>query len=127
MSTFQNTKDEHDHVKYHYEADVKKFAPHVPMIQVLMLPPKGKYCNADHAFCPHLLWGGFCEHLHRNLLSEDGEEFTTITNVEFWKCFGDEKNSDDIPDHNVAVGRYTVFKKQCEINNKKNRRVSNEK
>lgn len=118
MSTYQDAKDRHDYIKYHYEEDVKKFAPHVPIIQVLMLPPKGKYCNADHVFCPHLLWGGFCEKLHKHLLSIDGAEFTTITNIKFWECFGDINATHDEPDHCVAVGRYTVFKKQCEINTK---------
>ncbi len=126
MSTYQNAKDQHDHIKYHYEKDIKRFAPHVPIIQVLMLPPKGKYCNPDHTFCPHLLWGGFCEHLYKNLLSIDGGEFTTITNVQFWKCFGDENATYDAPDHNVAVGCYKVFRKQCGINTKINRRISNE-
>lgn len=106
---------EHEHVKYRLEQAAKKYAPYVPEIQTLMIPPKGKYCNADYKFCPNFLYGGYCKELNMKLMSVDGGEFTTITDVQFWDCFDKERKPQDAGDHNVAVGCYTVYKKKCVV------------
>lgn len=105
--------EEHESVKYRLERDIKKYAPHVPEVQTLMIPPKGKYCNADYKFCPNFLYGGHCKDLNVKLMSVDGCERTIITSAQLWECFGRE--TDDTGDHNVAVGRYTVYRKKCGV------------
>jgi hypothetical protein len=47
MDSYTNEINRHEYVKYHLEEDVKKHAPHVPTPQILIVPPKGKWCNAD--------------------------------------------------------------------------------
>lgn len=113
--TSSQIHEEHEHVKYRLEQAAKKYAPYVPEIQTLMIPPKGKYCNADYKFCPNFLYGGYCKELNVKLMSVDGGEFTTITDVQFWDCFDKERKPQDAGDHNVAVGCYTVYKKKCGI------------
>jgi hypothetical protein len=104
MDSYTNEINRHEYVKYHLEEDVKKHAPHVPTPQILIVPPKGKWCNADYKFCPNLLWGGYCEKLHKCLLSTDGCEFTEVL------------SSRENHHHNIAVGGYNVFKKECGVN-----------
>lgn len=109
----ENASEEHNRVKYRLEQDIKKYAPHVPEIQTLMIPPKGKYCNGDYKFCSHFLYGGHCKELNAKLMSVDGCEFTTITNVEFWKYIDSSYTPTDTEIHDIAVGCYTVYKKKC--------------
>lgn len=87
--------------KYRLEQDTIKYAPHVPEIQTLLVPPKGKWCNADYKFCPDFEWGGYCRKSNEKLMSVDGCEFTTVKSK-----FGD---------HDIAVGSYTVYKKKCGV------------
>ena len=108
-------KEEYIGVKYRLEQDIEKYAPHVPEIQTLTIPPKGKYCNADYQFCPNFQWGGYCKEIDEKLMSVDGCESTIITDVQFWDCLDKERKPQDVGDHNVAVGCYTVYKKKCGV------------
>ena len=107
--------EEHERVKYRLEQEIKKYAPYVPEIQTLLVPPKGKYCNADYKFCPHFIYGGHCKELGVKLMSVDGCEHTLITSAQFWECFDRENKRHDPGDHHVAVGCYTVYRKKCGV------------
>lgn len=113
-NAYINAEKAHESVKWHLEQDIKTYAPYVPEVQTLLIPPKGSYCNADYAFCPHLLWGGFCKELYKSLQAVDGYQFTTITDTQLWDCWGegDRPHKTTAP-HGVAVGSYRVYRKIC--------------
>ena len=112
-NAYVDAEKAHEYVKHHLEQDIKTYAPYVPEVQILIIPPKGSYCNAEYTFCPHLLWGGFCKELYTKLRAVDGCQFTTITDKEFWDCMGKGDRPHTAVPHGVAVGSYKVFKKQC--------------
>lgn len=109
-----NAEKAHKGIKYDLEHDIKKYAPYIPKVQILLAPPKGNYCNANYTFCPSLLWGGFCKELYTRLRAVDGYQFTVITDDQFWDCLGEgDKPRKTTVRHGVAVGSYKVFKKIC--------------
>ena len=112
-NSYVDALNEHERVKYRLEGEIRKYTPYIPEIQTLLAPPKGSYCNADYIFCPYLMWGGFCKELYVRLHAVDGQQFTTITNDQFWKCFSKDYTPKETAPHGVAVGSYKVFKKIC--------------
>lgn len=103
----------HERVKYHLEQDIKKYAPYVPEVQIMLIPPKGTYCNANYDFCPYLLWGGFCTKLEVQMHPVDGYQFTTITAKQLHDIWGVCGKSAKNHNSGVAIGSYRVFKKIC--------------
>ena len=96
-NAYNKAKKRDEYYRYKLELDIKKYAPAVPKVQILVSPPKGKYCNDNYKFCPFFLMGGFCSKTGKSLQSLDGQRFTTIK----------------VDGCNVAVGAYRVFKKRC--------------
>lgn len=111
-NAYIKAEEAHEFYKYHLEQDIKKYSPYIPTIQVLVTPPKGKYCNDNYKFCPYFLMGGFCTKIGKELQMLDGYRFTTITRKQFWDCLGHDEPIKN-PERGVAIGAYRVFRKKC--------------